>query len=143
LQFDGANQETEVFVNGRKAGAHIGGYSRFIVPVTDLMRDEASALQTIAVKVNNRFNKDIAPLSGDFTFFGGLYRKVSLLVLDPVHFNDPDYGSSGLYISTPEVSAAKAALKVSGQLINKSAATKTLVLRNLVKDPQGQVVYSD
>lgn len=143
LQFDGANQETEVFVNGKKAGAHIGGYSRFIVPVTDLMRNEASALQTIAVKVNNRFNKDIAPLSGDFTFFGGLYRKVSLLVLNPVHFNDPDHGSSGLYISTPEVSAAKAALKVSGQLINKSAATKTLVLRNLVKDPQGQVVYSD
>jgi beta-galactosidase len=143
LQFDGANQETEVFVNGKKAGSHIGGYSRFIVPITALLNNESSGLQTVAVKVNNRFNKDIAPLSGDFTFFGGLYRKVSLLVLNPVHFNDPDFGSSGLYIATPEVSAAKAELKVSGQLVNKSAEDKMLVLRHLIKNPQGKVISND
>lgn len=143
LQFDGANQETQVFVNGKKAGSHIGGYSRFIIPITALINSEPSALQTIAVKVNNRFNRDIAPLSGDFTFFGGLYRKVSLLVLNPVHFNDPDFGSSGLYISTTDVSAAKAELKVSGQLLNKSAEDKFLVLRNLIKDPLGSVISND
>jgi beta-galactosidase len=143
LQFDGANQETEVFVNGKKAGSHIGGYSRFIIPITALVNHQASATQTIAVKVNNRFNKDIAPLSGDFTFFGGLYRKVSLLVLNPVHFDDSDFGSSGLQIATPEVSAANAILKVSGQLVNKSGSDKMLVLRSLIKDPQGRVISYD
>lgn len=143
LCFDGVNQEADVFINGKKAGTHLGGYTRFIVPITALLNQETSAENTIAVKVNNRFNKDIAPLTGDFTFFGGIYRNVSLKVLNAVHFDDPNYGSSGVHIATPQVSASAATLKVSGQMVNKSAAVKTLQLRNLIKDPQGKVLALD
>jgi beta-galactosidase len=140
LCFNGANQETEVYVNGKKAGEHAGGYTRFLIPLAGLLNFNGTGENVIAVKVNNRYNANIAPLSADFTFFGGIYRNVSLLVLNPVHFNDDNYGADGLYISTPEVSAAKASLKISGQVVNKSAETMSIALRNFIRDPQGKVV---
>lgn len=140
LCFDGSNQETEVFVNGKKAGRHAGGYTRFIMPVTAFLNFSGNMENVISVKVNNRFNEQIAPLSGDFTFFGGLYRPVSLLVVNQVHFNDADYGSDGVFVSTPEVSAEQASLKISGQLINKSTSMQALSMRNYVKDPTGKLV---
>ena len=47
---------------------------------------DPSGENVIAVKVNNATNKDIPPLNADFTFFGGLYRGVNVLVLDPLWF---------------------------------------------------------
>jgi beta-galactosidase len=140
LCFNGANQETEVYLNGKKAGEHAGGYTRFLIPLSGLLNFNGTGENVIAVKVNNRYNENIAPLSADFTFFGGIYRDVSLLVVNPVHFNDDNYGAGGLYIATPEVSAAKASLKVSGQVVNKSVETKSIALRSFIRDPQGKIV---
>ncbi len=36
----------------------------------------------IAVRVDNANDADVAPLTADFTFFGGLYRGVQLIVTD-------------------------------------------------------------
>ena len=140
LCFDGANQETEVFLNGKKVGEHAGGYTRFLIPLTGMLNFKGTAENLIAVKVNNRYNENIAPLSADFTFFGGIYRNVSLLVLNPVHFNDDNYGAGGLYVATPAVSAAKASIKVTGQFINNSGRSRMLALRNFIRNPQGKVV---
>ena len=49
---------------------------------------------------------DVPPLSADFTFFGGLYRDVHVLVTDPVHIDALDFGSPGVYVKTTNVSAA-------------------------------------
>jgi len=140
LVFDGANQETIVFVNGKKAGQHTGGYTRFVIPISAFLRLDGNQENTISVKVNNSFNKDIAPLSADFTFFGGLYRNVSLQVVNKVHFDDPNYGSDGVYVSTPDVSANQASLRVSGSLVNSNSATVALGMRNVVKAPDGRII---
>jgi beta-galactosidase len=34
LYFEGANQETEIFINGKKAGEHTGGYTAFCIPIS-------------------------------------------------------------------------------------------------------------
>jgi beta-galactosidase len=34
LEFDGANQETMAFVNGKEVGRHAGGYARFRFDIT-------------------------------------------------------------------------------------------------------------
>lgn len=140
LVFDGANQETTVFVNGKKAGQHAGGYTRFLIPIKNLLNLNGNFKNLIAVKVNNGFHKDIAPLSGDFTFFGGLYRNVSLLVVNKVHFEDPNYGSEGVFVSTPTVSLNQALLKISGNLMNNTPLSKAVNLKNVVKDPSGRVI---
>ena len=96
LSFDGADQSCRVFVNGHAAGEHRGGYSRFRLPVPEAaMRDEAWRIE---VYLENSVNEDIAPSFGDFTVFGGLYRKVDLLVCGADHFDRCYYGTDGLIV---------------------------------------------
>lgn len=116
LFFEGANQQTTVYVNGHKAGNHIGGYTRFSVEIEKYLDFKEGAKNEIAVSVDNSFNENIPPLTADFTFFGGIYRDVNLVITNNVHF-DLSYASSGVYITTPAVSVTNAAVKLTGQLI--------------------------
>ena len=96
LSFEAADQYARVFVNGRFAGSHRGGYSRFRVPVPDAVRDDP--VWTVRVLVENSPNEEIAPSFGDFTVFGGLYRGASLLVGEEDHFDCCFYGTDGLIV---------------------------------------------
>lgn len=76
LRFQGANMRCDVFVNEQLIGSHEGGYTAFCLEITDVLREGDNLL---AVKVNNAFSQRIAPLTADFTFYGGLYREVELI----------------------------------------------------------------
>ena len=142
LLFDGANQETDVYYNGIRIGGHIGGYTSFVIPISKFLK--LNGANKLLVKVNNRFNKDIAPLTADFTFFGGIYRNVRILVLDPVHFGDEKYGASGIYISAPKISKQSATINITGRLVNDGFVAKEVTLRTTVSDPTGkQVLVKD
>src|ERR1017187_9286989 len=104
LKFDGAFLVADVYVNGNLVGEHQGGFAAFVFDVTPLLN--VGADNVIAVKVNNASNSNIPPLSADFTFFGGIYRDVHLLVTDPVQISPLDYGSPGVYLMPAGVSAA-------------------------------------
>ncbi len=69
---------TEVYVNGKMAGQHVGGYAFFNVPVKQYLKPGADAINEVAIKVDNGYSENIPPLSADFTFFGGIYRDVYL-----------------------------------------------------------------
>jgi len=139
LRFSGANQETEVYVNGKLAGSHPGGYTRFIIPVGRFLNGKDDE---VLVKVNNRFNEDIAPLTADFTFFGGIYRNVDLLLTGPVHFDENDKGSSGIYITTPQVSEDVATVQVKMLVENTSSAAKKVRLQTRLVNAGGETVAS-
>ncbi len=139
LVFNGVAQEAEVLVNGTSAGKHLGSYTRFIVkinPYLNFKNDE------IEVRVNNRFHEDIPPLTADFTFFGGIYRKVTLLMLNPVHFSQQESGSSGIMITTPKVSARKASINISSVLENTSSVPRKVRLVSTVYNAKGLAVAS-
>lgn len=140
LCFDGVNQEAEVYVNGKLAGTHVGGYTRFIVPVTALVNYTANFKNEVLVKVTNRFNEDIAPLTADFTFFGGIYRKVNLLVTEPVHFYNGEYGADGIYVHTPLVSKEQASVMVNSSLDNSGSIASVLQLKTTVYNQNGKAV---
>ena len=65
LEFDGVFQETEVFVNGKKAGSHVGGYTGFKIDITPyaIVGDNE-----IKVRVNNEWKATVAPRGGEHTF---------------------------------------------------------------------------
>lgn len=136
--FEGANQETTVFVNGKKAGAHVGGYTSFSIPVSDLLNYGHE--NEVLVKVDNSHNDDIAPLSADFTFYGGLYRDVYWVVTDPVHFSQNDYASKGVYIMTPTVNADKASVKVQGVITNSTRSKRKVNVVTTLYDQQKYIV---
>ncbi len=141
LHFEGANQLTEVYVNGKKVGQHKGGYTAFTFDITDYLTvDDQQNLNIIAVKTDNRFNKNIPPLSADFTFYGGIYRDVWLIAANPVHLTMTDHGSSGIFISTPEVTRNKAKVNIQGTIANETIVPKKIRLINTIVDSSGRVI---
>jgi len=134
LYFNGANQETEVYINGQKVGSHIGGYTRFCFEIDKYIK---AGNNELAVKVNNSFNENIAPLTADFTFYGGIYRSVYLIATNDAHFGF-DNASNGVFITTPDVSTAKASVKITGQVDNSGLAK--LEVLSTVTDEAGKKI---
>jgi beta-galactosidase len=134
IYFEGANQQTTVFVNGKKAGSHIGGYTAFCIAITPLL--DPSGKNELLVKVDNSYNENIAPLSADFTFYGGIYRQVSLIATSDIHFSLMDNASKAVYISTPQVSAIKASISIRTNFINESPVKRKLRISTIIGDRQ-------
>ena len=87
----------EVYVNGQRAGTHEGGYSAFRVDVTSLCKPEGENL--LVISCSNEAKSNIYPQMADFTFYGGLYRGVSLISVPAVHFDLDCHGSSGFKVT--------------------------------------------
>lgn len=111
LRFGAVNQEAEVYLNGRKIKSHLGGYTAFNVDLTPFL---TFSNDTILVEVDNSHNKNIPPLRGDFTFYGGIYRDVQLISLSKTHFDLAFYGSEGVFVDPKEVSKDNANLDIWG-----------------------------
>jgi beta-galactosidase len=138
LVFEAASQEASVYVNGKLAGSHIGGYTRFMVPVSKYLNFTKS--NTIAVKVTNRFNENIPPLTADFTFYGGIYRSVSLLAVEHVHFDDSKFGAEGLNVSAPQVTDQTAKINIRGNLVNNTSSLKNIKVVTVLTDRSGKQI---
>ena len=92
LDIAGANSSADVYVNGEKLAHHDGGYSTWRVDLTGKIGEEA----TLAIAVNNEANETVYPQVADFTFYGGLYRNVSIIGVSESHFDLEYYGGKGL-----------------------------------------------
>jgi beta-galactosidase len=138
LQFDGANRSAEVFLNGRRLGLHRGGFARFrfdATPALDFAGDNV-----LAVRVNNGPNDNMVPVSADFTFFGGLYRAVSLVATERVHIDLLDYASPGVYVRPSSVTAQAAELDVRVKLANDDDAPRKMRVRVTILNAAGELV---
>jgi beta-galactosidase len=140
LQFDGACFMTDVFVNGRYLGTHMGGFARFRFDATDALKPGQD--NVVAVRVDNG-KLGIPPTAADFTFFGGLYRDVSLLVTDPVQITAMDYGSPGVFVTQKSVTPESADLEVRTTVENHLAEPASAVASIEITDAGGNVVLSD
>ena len=140
LFFEGANQLTDVFLNGKHVGQHVGGYTAFVFEITDYLKYDGANL--LVIKVDNSHNSDIPPLNADFNFYGGIYRDVWLIGTNPVHIDILNYGSPGIFISTPLVSIFSAQVKIRGRIINDTSDRKVIKVVNRIVDKlDNQVLY--
>ena len=96
LEFKGVNSEGEVLLNGKLLTVHAGGYSTFIVDITDHLLDD----NTLVVNVDNSKTEEVYPQTADFTFYGGIYRDVNLLILPKNHFEFLKDSSPALKVTT-------------------------------------------
>ncbi|WP_418992068.1 glycoside hydrolase family 2 TIM barrel-domain containing protein [Alistipes sp.] len=136
LAFEGANQVTRAWVNGHYAGEHRGGYTRFVIDITRWVVPGGENL--VALEVTNAHDPNIPPLSADYTFFGGIYRDVSLLVTDKVHVAPTDLASSGVYLTTPAVSADEATVEVRTLVANRRAEPARVRVEHRIAGPDGR-----
>lgn len=140
IYFEGANQETEVYVNGALAGIHSGGYTRFCFNITTFIKTGEKNM--LAIKVSNRFNENIPPLSADFTFFGGIYRDVYLLVTENQHIATEHFASSGVFITTPHVNENESRVTIKTILTNDAVDVATIRLENSIYSNIGKVIFT-
>ena len=139
LQFDGASLKADVYVNGQHLGSHVGGFAAFRFDATGLL--EPGADNVIAVRVDNG-KLGIAPTSADFTFFGGLYRSVSLLATDRVHISTLDYASPGVYLVQRHVTSQRADVLSRVRVANDAPQEQTMTVRTLVFNAAGRKLRS-
>ncbi len=87
-----------IYVNDRLLAHHQGGYSTFRINITDVLSEQ----NTIVAALNNEDNNTCYPQKADFTFYGGLYRMVNLIVVPETHFELDYCGTPGIKV-TPQV----------------------------------------
>ena len=98
LEFQGAAMTAHIYVNDRLLAHHQGGYSTFRINITDVLSEQ----NTIVAALNNEDNNTCYPQKADFTFYGGLYRMVNLIVVPETHFELDYCGTPGIKV-TPQV----------------------------------------
>ena len=139
IEFDGANLATDVWLNGVKIGRHEGGFARFRFDLTSYLKPGSNQL---AVRVDNAKLPDDAPLGGDYTVYGGLYRRVRLVTTQNVHLDMMDYGSSGVYFKASDVTAQSAALTYVARVANDSDKAMAVTLQTHLYDAQDKAVQT-
>lgn len=130
LEFEGANQTAEVWLNGKYLGVHKGGYTGFSFEIMP----KWNADNVLTVKVDNLFDATVPPtVKTDYSFYGGIYRGVSFLITDTTFVSD-------VYWTTPEVSETAAKTDFHSQVKNGSGRAVQLTLTQEIIDPKGTVV---
>ena len=77
VYFEAVNYKADVYLNGKKIGKHIGGFTPFNFEITDLLNEKDNF---IIVKVDNKRLKDGVPtLNTDWWNYGGITRDVKLV----------------------------------------------------------------
>ena len=145
LNFDGAMNIADVWLNGEHLGRHRGGWLPFGFDISD--RVAAGQDNLVAVRLDNHDN----PVTGpkplpqlDFNPYHGLYRSVRLVVKDPLHITDPILadlpGGGGLFVSYPKVSENSATVRTQLHVQNDGAAAREFRVRLRLTDDYGQAI---
>ena len=130
VRFDGVYMNADFWINGQPLGNHPYGYTSFEFDLTPYLKP-AGQENIIAVRVRNE-GKNSRWYSGS-----GIYRHTWLTVTDPIHV--PTWG---VFVTTPEVSKAKAIVKIATEVRNDGAAEADMIVRASVLDSKGKTVQT-
>ncbi len=128
-----------VYVNGRELGSHEGGYSAFTVDITREFRHarrKGEELELV-ISADNSNHSNIYPQMADFSFYGGLYRGVELLILPDFHFEADYHAAKGLAVTCELTEESGHALIHLNSWVNK--ATPDYTVRYQIVDRDGSV----
>lgn len=130
----------EVYADGKRVGGHEGGYSAFVVDLTAqfLAAQKAGNDLELLITADNQNYSHIYPQMADFTFYGGLYREVELILLPEVHFEFGPHASKGLTISTELTESYDEAILYLDSEVNTDSDDYTV--RYQIVDRDGSIV---
>lgn len=132
LYFEGANFETEVYLDDKLVGEHVGGYIGFTIDLSEHLKSNHEHI--LLVRVSNRYNPNLIPSQkADFFLYGGITRDVWLETL-------PERFIERSLISTPQVSSDVAKTQLNIKL-SKSFSKRDTIKIDLL-DPKGELVFT-
>jgi beta-glucuronidase len=86
LYFDAVNYQAEVYLNGKKLGTHVGGFTPFNFEITDVIQNVDNFL---IVKVDNKRKREGVPtLNTDWWNYGGITRDVRIIETPQIYIQD-------------------------------------------------------
>ncbi len=120
LYFGAVNYEAIVYVNGRREGRHVGGFTPFCFDVTDRLK---AGENVVIVKVDNKRNvSNIPTVIFDWWNYGGITRDVLLLEVPTVYIENYK-----IELAKADAKAKQREILVSVQL-NQQKAGETITL---------------
>jgi beta-galactosidase len=123
VSFDGVYRNSEVWINGNYLGKRPYGYSSFRYELTPFLR-YGEEENVIAVKVDNSAQPNSRWYSGS-----GIYRNVWLTTTGKLAVDH-----WGTFVTTPEVNADAALVRVTTQVINNTGSKADVRLETTVYD---------
>jgi beta-galactosidase len=126
IEFDGAMANSQVWLNGKELGGRPYGYSSFSFDLTPYLKF-GNQENVLAVR--------LAPEDQSSRWYpgAGIYRNVWLDITEAVHV-----ARWGAYITTPEVSAAKATVSIRTEIQNRRSNPANITLETTILDANGK-----
>jgi beta-galactosidase len=144
IRFEAASLVSHTYINGHDLGEHRGAFTAFCYELTPFLHPGANDLR---VQVDNTWQPDIPPLSGDFNIDGGIYRPVHLIVTDQVCISPLNMASPGVYLTAKSITDSSAEVEVKTLLSNYSPslpfsgpAPKDFAVKIDISDATGNIV---
>ena len=139
LYFGAVNYDCNVWVNGKKAGHHVGGFTPFNYDISNLLKEGEN---TVIVKVDNkRHAEDVPTQIFDWWNYGGITRDVKLVKVPQVYLEDYN-----LQLSKAADKAKVREIAFSAKLSAKEAGHKVVINipelkleKQFTTDAEGQV----
>lgn len=138
VRFEAVSTVADVFLDGRKLGAHLGGFTAFGFELTPHL--SAAGPNRLEVRASNAWRGDVLPLSGDFSVCGGMYRPAWLIVRDDVCLNQVLDGTGGVTLRYGPASRERASVTVNAAVSNGGRVQVPVRLRCTLRDRDGAKV---
>jgi beta-galactosidase len=150
LVFQGAMQVADLWMNGKYLMTHYCGYLPFTVDISRYLQFGDDASNVITLRLDNSDDPQVPPGKTqdtlDFVYFGGLYRSVTLEVLNDLHISDTiladKTAGGGIFVTFPQVSADSATVQVQTDVANVSVGGRRARVRQELFGADGILVAS-
>jgi len=125
LYFGAVNYDCRVWVNGKEAGHHVGGFTPFNFDVTDMLHEGSNF---VVVKVDNKRSPSAVPTQiFDWWNYGGITRDVLLVSVAPTYIEDYSLQIQHPFVKKGDKLSAKQMLQFMVKL-NKAEAGRQVTL---------------
>ncbi len=131
VEFDGIYNNSEVWINGQFVSRRPYGYSSFQLDLTPYLKFGKDD-NILAVRVDHTRLPDSRWYAGS-----GIYRHVRLRINDKVHI-----GNWGVFVSTSQIKADLATVRIETTVENNSGDKKGFSLRSEIIGPDGRYLES-
>lgn len=86
LHIGASNYETDVYLNGKKLGKHLGGFTPFSFEISEHLKEQDNF---VIIKVDNKRKAEAVPtLNTDWWNYGGITRDVKIVETSPTYIDD-------------------------------------------------------